>query len=103
MKDILLPLLVTLALEVPIAALWGLRHKDLVLCALANCLTNPMVNLLHLLFPSIFLLLVLECAAVGVEGILYRSLGERVRRPFALSLTANAVSFLIGSVILLFL
>jgi len=102
-KDILLPLLVTLILEVPVAALWGLRRKDLVLCALVNCLTNPIVNLLHLLFLSTPLLLALECAAVGIEGALYRALGERVRRPFALSLMANAVSFLIGGGLLLFL
>ncbi|HWS43613.1 MAG TPA: hypothetical protein VN421_11055 [Pseudoflavonifractor sp.] len=103
MKDILPPLLVTLALEVPVAALWGLRRSDLALCVLVNLLTNPLVNLLHLFFPSVWVLLALECAAVAAEGTLYRSLGHGVRKPFGLSITANAVSFLLGGAILFFL
>lgn len=103
MKDILPPLLMTLALEVPIAALWGLRRKNLALCALVNLLTNPLVNLVNLLFPSIWGLLLMECAAVAVEGVLYRSLGDGVRRPFGLAVTANAVSFLLGGILLFIL
>ena len=45
-----------------------MRGQDLLLCALANVLTNPAVVLLNLIFPAAWLLLLLECAAVGVEG-----------------------------------
>ena len=103
MREILPPLLITLALETPVAALWGLRRKDLALCALVNALTNPLVNLLYLLFPSPWALVGLECAAMAAEGALYRSLGERIRRPFALSLAANGASFFLGGILLFFL
>lgn len=103
MKEILPPLLITLALEVPVAAIWGLRRKDLALCVLVNLLTNPLVNFLYFVLPSVWALLGLECAAVAVEGALYRTLGEGIRRPLALSLAANGVSFFLGGLILFFL
>lgn len=103
MKEILPPLLITLALEVLVAAIWGLRRKDLALCVLVNLLTNPLVNFLYLVLPSVWALLGLECAVVMAEGTLYRTLGEGIRRPLALSLTANGVSFFLGAIILFFL
>lgn len=102
-QDILSPLLMTLALEVPIALLWGLRKKDLLLCVLVNLLTNPLANLLYLFFTALWVPAVLECAVVAAECLLYRKLGERISRPLALSVTTNLVSFLAGPVILFFL
>lgn len=101
MKDILLPLVLTLALEIPIALLWGLRKKDLALCVLVNLLTNPLANLLYLYFPEIWVPAVLECAVVAAEWFLYRSFGERIKRPLALSLSANAASFFLGGVVII--
>ena len=102
-KDILLPLLLTLMLEVPVALLWGLRKKDLALCVLVNLFTNPLVNLPRLFSPALWLPAVLECAVVTAEWYLYRALGENVRRPLALSVTANLVSFLLGGALLFLL
>ena len=68
----------------------------LLLCALANVLTNPAVVLLNLLFPAPWLLLLLECAAVGVEGLIYLQCARKIRAPFLFSLCANGCSFGLG-------
>lgn len=89
----------TLAFELPFATLWGLRKRDLTLCALVNLLTNPLVVVCTLLWrayvphPDWPLLAALETAAVVAEGLLYRDLGERIRRPMLFSLCANALSY----------
>lgn len=94
-----LSLALTLVIEGAAAALWGLRGRDLLLCALVNLLTNPAVVLLHLLFPSPWVTAVLELAAVAVEALYYRRYGERVRRPWVFSLIANGASFGLGLLI----
>ena len=98
LNHFLLCLGLTLAVELPLALLWGARRQDLLLCALANVLTNPVVVLLNLLFPAAWLLLLLECAAVGIEGLTYRLCARRIRRPFLFSLWANSCSFGLGLV-----
>lgn len=92
-------LALTLAVELPLALLWGVRGQDLLLCTLANVLTNPAVVLLNLIFPAPWLLLLLECAAVGVEGGVYRLCARHIRAPFLFSLWANGCSFGLGLVI----
>ena len=99
LNHFLLCLGLTLAVELPLALLWGARGQDLLLCALANVLTNPAVVLLNLLFPATWLLLLLECAAVGVEGLVYLRCARHIRRPFLFSLWANGCSFGLGLVI----
>ena len=94
----MLCLALTLAIELPLALLWGVRGQDLLLCALANVLTNPAVVLLNLMFPATWLLLLLECAAVGVEGLAYLRCARRIRRPFLFALWANGCSFGLGLV-----
>ena len=86
----------TLAVELCVALLWGLRGRDLALCALVNVLTNPVAVYLHWVWPAAWLAPVLEGAAVGAEGLLYRLRGEGIRRPFLLSLWANLCSFGLG-------
>lgn len=76
-----------------------MRGQDLLLCALANVLTNPAVVLLNLIFPAAWLLLLLECAAVGVEGLVYRQCARYIRAPMLFSLCANGCSFGLGLVI----
>lgn len=92
-------LALTLAVELSLALLWGVRGQDLILCALANLLTNPAVVLLNLLFPALWLLLLLEWAAVGVEGLVYLLCARRIRHPFLFALWANGCSFGLGLVI----
>ena len=99
LNDFLLCLGLTLAIELPAALLWGIRGRDLLLCALANVLTNPAVVLLNLLFPAPWLLILLECAAAGIEGLVYLLCACRLRAPFLFSLCANGGSFGLGLVI----
>lgn len=94
-------LLLTLALELGFALLWGVERRDLTLVALANVLTNPVVVLCYtaaaslvpgLLIPAVA---VLELGAVAVEGWLFRTRSD-IRFPWAFALCANLFSFTIG-------
>ncbi len=95
----------TLAFELGFALLWGLRGRDLVLCALVNLLTNPPVVFCALLWryygpgPAWLPVPLLEALAVLTEGRFYRRDGESIRRPFLFSLCANAVSYALGLVV----
>lgn len=100
MRTFVLPLLLTLAFELPVAALWGLRGRDLILCGLVNLLTNPLANLVHLFFPALWAALLTECGVAAAEGACYRACGENIRKPFLLSLAANLTSFLLGILLL---
>lgn len=100
MRNFLLPLALTLAVELPVALLFSVKGKDLLLCVLVNVLTNPLVNLLYISFPSPWFLAALECAAVWAEGAIYKCCGENIKRPRLLSVTANAASFCIGGFLL---
>ncbi len=92
-----LSLLFTLVLESGFAAAAHLRgRRNYLLLLLLNLLTNPPVALLGNLFPHPAAHLLLETAAVLVEGALYARLGEGMRRPYLFSLGANAFSYLAG-------
>lgn len=97
-------LLLTVAIETAVCLLWKMRGKELLIVLLANVMTNPAVNVLYLLallytpLPKVLVISVLESAAVVSEWLVYRSLTE-VKRPFLVSLTANAVSFGAGLLI----
>ena len=94
-------LALTLALELVFALFWRVQKEDLLLVALANVLTNPVVVLCHaaarFYIPVIlpFLTAVLELGAFSVEGYLFAARG-RIRRPWLFSLCANLFSFLCG-------
>lgn len=100
MRTFFLPLALTLAVELPVAVLFSIKGKDLLLCLLVNVLTNPLVNLLHLFFPALFVTVLLELGAVAAEGVIYKTCGEKIKRPFLLSLTANTVSLCLGGLLL---
>ena len=95
----------TLLLEGLFALLWGLRGRDLALCALVNLLTNPPLVFCVLCWrhfgppPSWLPVPILEALAVWTEGYFYRKDGENVRSPFLFSLCANAFSYTIGLLI----
>ena len=100
-------LALTLALELPVAAAWGLRDRwNLAVAALCNVLTNPPVVLLHGLltvqvgWPEWPVTAALEAAAAAVEWQCYRRCGRDVRRPFALSLCANVFSYGMGALLM---
>ena len=93
----------TLLLELPVAYCWGLRSRhDLTVAVLVNVLTNPAVVLLNGLLsatPWWAVQLLLEAAAIAVEGFCYRHCGENIRRPYLLSLCANCISYGAGLVL----
>lgn len=95
----LAPLALTVLLEEGFALLWGLRgRRQLTLVALVNCLTNPPVNLLYSVLTAgrglspLRAAAFLETLVVLIEWMCYRHLDSGVRRPFLLSLCANAFS-----------
>ena len=106
--SLVLALLLTEAIEIPVCLLWGMRGRDLVFVLLANLLTNPVVNVLYALaylytpIPRAVSIAVLEIAAVVTEWLVYRSATE-AKRPFLISLTANAASYGAGLLITLFI
>ncbi len=95
----LLSLALTLAVELSFALLWGLRGRDLLLCALVNLLTNPAVVLLHQLFPRPAATAVFECVACAAEGWYYSRYGRHIRAPWLFSLLCNGLSFSFGLLI----
>ena len=67
-----------------------------VLSLVAQVLLHPAVVLLHTLFPAVWLTAALEAAAVGAEGFYYSRFGADIRRPWALALAANLLSYSAG-------
>ena len=104
----ILALLLTLAIEAGVAWLFGFRSlRSQLTVALVNVITNPILNVLLLLLAwlgvdvTLWLISLLEVSVVAAEwGLLVYAFGKPKGRLFALSLAANAASFLAG--ILLF-
>ena len=87
----------TLLIEFAVFLCFGLRSRRcLKLLLLVNLLTNPAAVLLHWLgIPQI----PIEIAVVLVEWQVYRPFSQEIPHPFALSLTANGVSWGLGLLI----
>lgn len=84
-------LALTLAIELPIAWLWGLRRRKLVTIALANLMTNPLAVALHWTgIPQ----LPIELGVILAEGMTYRLHFDK--RPWLLALVSNSISWGIG-------
>lgn len=94
----------TLVIECAFAFFCSLRGRDLTLCVLVNVLTNPIVVICALLWrhfvplPEWWPIPLLELGAVVTEGLIYRDLSEKLRRPLLFSLCANALSYGLGLV-----
>ena len=101
-------LLLTVLIETPLARAVGVKNRgDLLLVALMNCVTNPLLNL-ALLFLSPMqggmgyaaAVTAGEALVVLAEGaFLRRALQTPPRRPCLVSLALNAASFTTGLVI----
>ena len=105
LRSLVLSLGLTLILELSVAWLLRLREKrDLLLIALVNVFTNPLVVLtlnLYVRFsgfpPPWILVLPLEMFAVTAEWLIYRrGLSHRPVSPLILSLILNGISYLGG-------
>ena len=98
-----LSLVLTIIIEAGFFLLIGKRNKkDMLLVILVNVLTNPVVVLLYWLaayhtgINLIFIIVLLEIFAVITEGYCYRKYALEIKRPYAFSLAANAISFITG-------
>lgn len=97
-------LFLTLVLELGFALLWGVNGRDLLLVALANVLTNPVVVLCYTLVdsfkPSLLIpaVAVLEAGAVVVEGWLFQTRSD-ICYPWSFALCVNLFSFIIGLIL----
>lgn len=96
-------LALTLLLELGFAYLvWGVREKGLTLVALMNVLTNPAVVSLHFFctrqlgWTGFLPVLVLEAAAIAVEGLCARGM---IRRPWLFALLVNLFSYGMGELL----
>ncbi len=127
-------LLLTVILEVVAAVILKVRNKwDLILIALVNCITNPILNgmmavvndsipfiaadnlNLYEKFSSstvytieeaarIICLLILEIIVVIAEGIFYKKFLEyKKHSPMLLSFLLNLISFVLGTTLFFFL
>jgi len=105
MRVNLLPVLgislaLTLAFELAFALLCGIRSKpDLLLIILVNIVTNPTVVLIYHLYPSRWIKLPLELAAISVEAIYYLRYARGINHPILFSIGANCFSFILGTVL----
>lgn len=99
----------TVAIEVAIAAAFGLRRRGLAAVALVSVVTNPTLNLL-LLFASMssidgigfaIMIVVLEVGVIVTEWELLRwALNDPSRKLLILAIVMNVASALAGIVIL---
>jgi hypothetical protein len=91
----------TLIFELPLCWFWGLKsRKQLFLAFLVNLLTNPAAVALHWFgVPQI----PIEIIVLLTEFMVYRSFERHpdysIRHPFALSLSANGISYGLGILI----
>jgi len=101
-------LLLTIAIEVIVALLFGLRSKqELWTVVLINVITNPLLNYLitvngyfHLISQTTILILCLEVAVVLVEWrLLVWVLRQSTKKTLLLSFVMNTCSYLAGLLI----
>ena len=97
----LVPLLLTLVIEITVATLFCREKKFLLLVVVANILTNPLANFLVKTFPIIWYyplgVPLLEVAIVLVEFGFYSAFyRKRYAFLFLFSLCSNACSYLTG-------
>ena len=103
LTNLAISLLLTLLLEELFALAWGLRGRwELTMVALMNCLTNPVVVLLHYTAVTLWrwsalpVTAALEAAAVLVEWRCCRALSRQLRHPFRFALLVNLFSYSVG-------
>lgn len=104
---IIMPLLITVVVEVLLAYVLLKDKDDCKIVVLAQCMTNPVVNAVMIADyyferrESLLLLLLLEVGAVLAEAIAYRKYFGKsdLKRAIWFSIVANATSFSVGIVL----
>ncbi len=102
-------LALTLVIELVAALVSGKRRKALLIVALVNVLTNPIVVLTVRAVPAlsrlhagelrVLIIAIMEALAFSVEALLYREWKQFFPHPWRFSLIVNGLSFLIGLII----
>ena len=106
---IIVPLVLTVVIEVLVARAFFNSHYDLKIVALAQCITNPIVNLVLMMCTHfgmvefILTMIGLEIGAIVAEALIYRKyLSEKNQnKAWVLSIVANIVAFVTGWIIVL--
>jgi len=107
-NDLLIPFILTEAIELSVAFIFGFRKKDeLLAVGLVNLVTNPILNLVidtyYLLSNqslNIIWILLAEIAVVLIEWkLIAYALKDKSREILVLSTAMNACSFLAGFLI----
>lgn len=109
-KSIALSLILTIALEILISYILGIRNKDdFKIVILVNIYTNPIVvflsnivQLINNIFVYYCSIFILEMGAIVIEALLYKKYLKEKINPVLLSIYSNVFSFCIG-IILLFI
>ena len=104
---ILLPLLLTIAIECVVIFIIFRQKKYAYYCLLNNLLTNPALNLLLLVFVSLFgarayypVLIPAEIAVIFIEAAVYNYICRfGMKKAILLSASLNAISFAAGVLI----
>lgn len=109
MLDYLIALGLTMAVELPVAWLLGLREKSALLAmVMINLITHPLLHLILLVIwtagewtaAPTYVVPLLECAVAAAEwGLLTYALG-RPGKMLLISVAANAASYTIGMLVL---
>ena len=96
----------TVAIEVGIGCITVKKdRKNLLLIALVNVITNPVVVLSYWLAAAytdwnlVVVLAALELFAIALEGWYYGKYGRGFGRPYVFSAVANMVSFWVGALV----
>ena len=103
--SLIVSLLLTEAIELVFALVWGVRGRELWLVVLVNLLTNPLAVLGYALlrnalpWPPLWIQLPIELMVFVLEALLYLRLSRTIRRPLLFALCINLVSYGLGLVI----
>lgn len=93
-------LALTLLFELAFSLLCGIRNlRDLLLIILVNAVTNPAVALIYNLYPSTWIKIPLELAAISIEALYYIKYSTNISHPILFSIGANCFSFILGTVL----
>ena len=102
-------LLLTIVIEIIISLILGVRNKkDLLMITLINICTNPIVVFIYskIIKDNLrtIVLLILEIMVVLIEGAFYKKTLKFKRiPPYLLSSILNLCSYLIGTIILIYI
>ncbi len=94
----IIPLFLTLFIELSVVYLLGLRGKKLfILLFIVNILTNPLLNFIVYMYPFSFIeILFLELLVVIIEGTFLKYTYKEKLPYYRIAFVMNASSFLIG-------